>query len=86
MPLDLAEVLLDRGVAEVVAVARARGVRLLPVSGLRPEWLAGGPGTSALLQPLQHALFWLAALASVFLMPGSHLILTEIAWLGLFAL
>jgi len=30
--------------------------------------------------------FWLAALASVFLMPGRHLILTEIAWLGLFAL
>jgi branched-chain amino acid transport system permease protein len=30
--------------------------------------------------------FWLAALASVFLLPGSHLILTEIAWLALFAL
>jgi len=30
--------------------------------------------------------FWLAALASVFLLPGKHLILTEIAWLGLFAL
>ena len=30
--------------------------------------------------------FWAAALASVFLLPGSHLILTEIAWLGLFAL
>ena len=30
--------------------------------------------------------FWLAALASVFLLPGRHLILTEIAWLGLFAL
>jgi branched-chain amino acid transport system permease protein len=36
-------------------------------------------------QPAEYA-FWLAALASVFLMPGSHLILTEIAWLGLFAL
>jgi branched-chain amino acid transport system permease protein len=30
--------------------------------------------------------FWLAALASVFLLPGKHLILTEIAWLALFAL
>jgi branched-chain amino acid transport system permease protein len=30
--------------------------------------------------------FWLAALASVFLLPGRHLILTEIAWLALFAL
>ena len=31
-------------------------------------------------------LFWLAAFASIFLLPGSHLILTEIAWLALFAL
>jgi branched-chain amino acid transport system permease protein len=31
-------------------------------------------------------LFWLAALASVFLLPSRHLILTEIAWLALFAL
>ncbi len=30
--------------------------------------------------------FWLAAFASIFLLPGRHLILTEIAWLGLFAL
>src|ERR1700716_4249649 len=30
--------------------------------------------------------FWLAALASIFLLPSRHLILTEIAWLGLFAL
>ena len=30
--------------------------------------------------------FWLAALASIFLLRGSHLILTEIAWLALFAL
>jgi branched-chain amino acid transport system permease protein len=35
--------------------------------------------------PLEIA-FWLAALASVFLLPGKHLILTEIAILGLFAL
>src|SRR5205823_5454275 len=36
-------------------------------------------------RPLEYV-FWLAALASVFLLPGRHLILTEIAWLGLFAL
>jgi branched-chain amino acid transport system permease protein len=36
-------------------------------------------------QPAEYA-FWAAALASVFFLPGSHLILTEIAWLGLFAL
>src|SRR6266852_825625 len=36
-------------------------------------------------QPLEY-LFWLAALASVFLLRDRHLILTEIAWLGLFAL
>ena len=36
-------------------------------------------------RPLDYA-FWLAALASVFLLPGRHLILTEIAWLALFAL
>jgi branched-chain amino acid transport system permease protein len=35
--------------------------------------------------PLEYA-FWLVALASVFLLPGRHLILTEIAWLALFAL
>src|ERR1043166_4484019 len=35
--------------------------------------------------PLEY-LFWLAALASVFLLRDRHLILTEIAWLGLFAL
>ena len=36
-------------------------------------------------RPFEYA-FWLAALASMFLLPGRHLILTEIAWLGLFAL
>ena len=36
-------------------------------------------------RPLEYA-FWLAALASAFLLPGRHLILTEIAWLALFAL
>src|SRR2546422_1832360 len=36
-------------------------------------------------RPFEYA-FWLAALASVFLLPGRHLILTEIAWLALFPL
>lgn len=31
-------------------------------------------------------LFWVAAFSTVFLFPNKHLILTEIAWLGLFAL
>ena len=35
--------------------------------------------------PLEIA-FWLAALASIFLLPSKHLILTEIAILALFAL
>jgi branched-chain amino acid transport system permease protein len=41
--------------------------------------------TRARWSPLEYA-FWLAALASVFLLPGRHLILTEVAWLALFAL
>src|SRR5262245_22225685 len=41
--------------------------------------------TRARWRPAEYV-FWLAALGSVFLLPGSHLILTEIAWLGLFAL
>src|SRR5262250_3098542 len=41
--------------------------------------------TRARWRPLEYA-FWLAALASIFLLPGRHLILTEIAWLALFAL
>src|SRR4029077_8364441 len=41
--------------------------------------------TRARWHPAEY-LFWLAALASVFVMRGSHLILTEIAWLALFAL
>jgi branched-chain amino acid transport system permease protein len=36
-------------------------------------------------QPLE-VLFWAAALASIYVLPGRHLILTEIAILGLFAL
>ncbi len=41
--------------------------------------------TRARWRPFEYV-FWLAALASVFLLPGRHLILTEIAWLALFAL
>ena len=41
--------------------------------------------TRARWHPAEYV-FWLAALGSIFLLPGSHLILTEIAWLGLFAL
>ncbi len=45
------------------------------------EWLAA----RARWQPLEVA-FWLAAFAAIWLLPDRHLILTEIAWLGLFAL
>ncbi len=45
------------------------------------EWLAA----RARWQPLEIA-FWIAAFAAIYLLPGRHLILTEIAWLGLFAL
>jgi len=45
------------------------------------EWLSA----RARWHPLE-VLFWLAAFASIFLLRGQHLILTEIAWLGLFAL
>lgn len=45
------------------------------------EWLSA----RARWQPLE-VLFWLGAFAAVFLFPERHLILTEIAWLGLFAL
>jgi len=45
------------------------------------EWLAA----RARWQPLEIA-FWLAAVAAIWLLPERHLILTEIAWLGLFAL
>jgi branched-chain amino acid transport system permease protein len=49
------------------------------------EQVAGHLAVRARWRPLEYA-FWLAALASVFLLPGRHLILTEIAWLALFAL
>jgi branched-chain amino acid transport system permease protein len=45
------------------------------------EWLAA----RARWQPLE-IVFWGAAFAAIYLFPGRHLILTEIAWLGLFAL
>jgi branched-chain amino acid transport system permease protein len=45
------------------------------------EWLAA----RARWHPLEVA-FWLVAFAAIYLFPDRHLILTEIAWLGLFAL
>jgi branched-chain amino acid transport system permease protein len=45
------------------------------------DWLAA----RARWHPLE-VLFWIAAFASIYLLPGRHLILTEIAWLALFAL
>src|SRR6266545_538044 len=47
--------------------------------------VAGNLVARARWRPLEIA-FWLAAAASIFLLPGRHLILTEIAILGLFAL
>lgn len=41
--------------------------------------------TRARWHPLEIA-FWLAAFAAIYILPENHLILTEIAWLGLFAL
>lgn len=45
------------------------------------EWLAA----RARWHPLEFV-FWIAAFAAIYLFPDRHLILTEIAWLGLFAL
>jgi branched-chain amino acid transport system permease protein len=45
------------------------------------EWLAA----RARWQPLE-IVFWIVAFAAIYLFPGRHLIMTEIAWLGLFAL
>lgn len=45
------------------------------------EWLAG----RARWHPFE-ILFWLAAFATIYFAPSRHLILTEIAWLALFAL
>ncbi len=45
------------------------------------EWLSA----RARWHPLE-IVFWLVAFAAIYLLPDRHLILTEIAWLGLFAL
>jgi len=45
------------------------------------DWLAA----RARWHPLE-VLFWIAAFAAIYLLPGRHLIMTEVAWLGLFAL
>ena len=45
------------------------------------EWLSA----RARWHPLEF-IFWIVAFAAIWLMPGHHLILTEIAWLALFAL
>jgi len=45
------------------------------------EWLSA----RARWQPLE-VVFWLIAFGAIWLLPDRHLILTEIAWLGLFAL
>jgi len=45
------------------------------------EWLSA----RARWQPLE-VVFWLVAFSAIWLLPERHLILTEIAWLGLFAL
>ena len=52
-----------------------------PVVRSATEWLAA----RARWQPLE-VVFWIAAFAAIYLLPTYHLILTEIAWLGLFAL
>jgi branched-chain amino acid transport system permease protein len=50
-----------------------------------PKLIAGRLVARAHWHPLEF-LFWAAAFASIWLLPGKHLILTEIAWLALFAL
>src|SRR5262249_5624786 len=76
-----------------------RGVDLAAAGAVRPR---GGALRTGMAQPLTNDIerylaervrwhpleiaFWLAALASIFLLPNKHLILTEIAILALFAL
>jgi branched-chain amino acid transport system permease protein len=50
-----------------------------------PKLVAGRLVARAHWHPLEFV-FWAAAFASIWLLPGKHLILTEIAWLALFAL
>jgi hypothetical protein len=45
------------------------------------EWL-----TARARWQLLEVMFWIVAFAAIYLFPDRHLILTEIAWLGLFAL
>ena len=54
-----------------------------PHSAIRAatEWLSA----RARWHPLE-VVFWIGAFAAIYVLPGKHLILTEIAWLGLFAL
>src|SRR5262249_46603356 len=57
--------------------------------GLMPNRLSNDVATWLSLRARWHPLeiaFWLVVLASLFVLPGRHLILTEIAILGLFAL
>src|SRR4029453_11997745 len=72
------------------------GLDLAPAGSLRPwrramsqqplgDEVARRLVARASWHPLE-VLFWVAALASIFVLPGRHLILTEIAILGLFAL
>src|SRR5258708_1028432 len=65
---------------------RQRGLRLAVCRRAGPVGeVARRLGGRARWRAFEYA-FWLAAVASVFLLPGRHLILTEIAWLALFAL
>ena len=82
--------------AAVVEAYRVRGTTAVTwdIAGDRdvtcdvtePDQVAGAAeATRARWGALEYA-FWLMALASIFLLPSRHLILTEIAWLALFAL
>jgi branched-chain amino acid transport system permease protein len=64
-----------------MTAAREKSIMPLSLSAKVAGYLAD----RARWQPLEIA-FWLAALATIFLLPGRHLILTEIAILALFAL
>jgi branched-chain amino acid transport system permease protein len=55
------------------------------MNDVSPKLVAGRLVARAHWHPLEF-LFWAAAFASIWLLPGKYLILTEIAWLGLFAL
>src|SRR5262249_51101428 len=74
---------------------RHRGAAVAPAGAFHARWhamTAGVPAREAgrlVARARWHVLefaFWLAAFAAVVVLPGRHLILTEIAILGLFAL